>query len=214
MLDPRTATHTLRHRAQLLAVVVCTVAVAVAGCATAEARATPPVAAACDLQPGTLEPGATLEQAAGEYRLTLVGATSDGAAPSASGALRLAPNEAELLRFTRAGGAVDDTVRVPLYGWAEIDLAAVGAAEIGDVGARDPLRPGVLVLEQQGESEPDSITLRLGSLANQRDRQGAFDGGYTALYVTRVTPSGAFAGTWASGVHGRRIEGHFCAVPA
>lgn len=34
-----------------------------------------------------------------------------------------------------------------------------------------------------------------------------------ALHVTRVEETGGFSGTWTSGVHARRVEGHFCAVP-
>ena len=62
-----------------------------------------------------------------------------------------------------------------------------------------------------GARGPESITLRFGSLANRSDAQ-AFDGGFTALYVTDVS-AGRFAGTWASGVTGRSATGYFCAEP-
>ena len=155
-----------------------------------------------------------MEAAAGAYRLTLVATTAAGPQRWVSGALHLAPNEPSLRRITAAGGTVDETVSVPLYGWTDIDLPAVDALEIGDVRSQDPLQPGVLVLEPRlGSAAPTSITLRLGSLANRRDGQGAIDAGYTALYVLQVEEAGGFAGTWASGVHGRRVEGHFCATP-
>ena len=103
---------------------------------------------------------------------------------------------------------------VPLHGWAAIDLQSVGSLEIGDLGSRDPLSPGVLVLEQRPAfAAAVAITLRLGSIANRRTGETAVDGGFTALHVTRVEDSGSFSGTWVSGIHARRVEGHFCAVP-
>ena len=70
------------------------------------------------------------------------------------------------------------------------------------------------MLEQRPAfAAPVAITLRLGSIANRRTGQTAVDGGYTALHVTRVEESGGFSGTWISGVHAKRVEGHFCASP-
>ena len=184
------------------------------GCATAQGQRDQASVGACVPAAGELSAGATLEAAAGAYRLTLVNPRANGAPSTVTGTLRLEPNEPPLHRHTPARGVVDETVAVPLYGWADVDLSAVDALEIGNVGSQDPLRPGVLVLEQRpGSPVPASITLRLGSLANRRDGRSAIDGGYTALHVLRVEAAGSFAGTWASGVHGRRVEGHFCATP-
>ena len=112
---------------------------------------------------------ATLTAAAGEYRLTLV--TSAGGEPvAARGTLRLVPNEPALRTLAGAGDTTGSSVSAPLYGWAKIDLAVVGALELGSVGSQDPQRPGVLVLEQRphAAAAPPTITLRLGSLANRR----------------------------------------------
>ena len=175
-----------------------------------EERAPTPIAA-CIAREGELPPDASLVRGAGRYHLTLVAA---GGERSVTGALELAANEPPLRRPpATAAGSVDDTIRLPLYGWAAIDLAAVGALEIGDIASRDPLQPGVLVLEQRpAATAPVAITLRFGSIANRRDTAGAVDGGYMALHVAYVTPWGSFAGAWLSGVHARRVAGHFCAT--
>ena len=201
------------RRSPTALVVWVSVVLLLTGCATAQGQSDPPAVGECVAAHGELPATATLAAAAGTYRLILVNTRGNGAR-SVTGTLRLEPNEPPLHLFTTARGVVDETVAVPLYGWVDVDLSAVDALEVGDVGSQDPLQPGVLVLEQRlGSTAPASITLRLGSLANRRDGQGAIDGGYTALHVLRVEEAGSFAGTWASGVHGRRVEGHFCATP-
>jgi len=47
-----------------------------------------------------------------------------------------------------------------------------------------------------GQPPMTDIMLRLGSEANQRERQRV-DGGYTALRVRHLAPTG-FSGTWGS----------------
>ncbi len=186
------------------------VVLALMACASsADERSDPPASTECVAEVGALAADATLDSSAGAYRLTLAATATDGALRTVTGVLQLVPNEPRLRRLTRADAAAS----APLYGWAEIDLAEVGALEMGDVGSRDPLRPGVLVVEQRpGAAAPASITLRLGSLANRRDGQPASDGGYTALHVLRLDDSGSFAGRWVSGVRSKRVEGHFCAT--
>ena len=164
-----------------------------------------PANAPCVAERGELGAGATLDEAAGSYLLTLVAHAADGGQVSVSGTLHLEPNQPPLREFAEG-------VSTPLYGWVEIDLQAVGAAEVGAAGSRDPLRPGVLVLEQRPDPAlAPQITLRLGSLANLRTERGAFDGGYLALHVERKEP-GSFHGRWVSGVHASRVTGHFCAA--
>lgn len=185
----------------------------VASCAGgAEQRAPTPIAS-CIAREGALPADATLIRAAGRYHLTLITADDSGER-SVTGGLELTANEPALRRLPAgAGQRPDETVLLPLHGWAAIDLAAVDALEIGDIASRDPLQPGVLVLEQRpAAAAPVAITLRFGSIANRRDAAGAVDGGYMALHVSHVTPWGSFAGTWSSGVHARRISGHFCAT--
>ena len=194
----------------------------VGGCAGgAEERAPrvpagPTAISACVAREGELPAEATLVRGAGRYHLTLV-TVRDGAERSAMGTLELADNEPSLRRLPATGDAsadtADSTVLLPLYGWAAIDLAAVDALEIGDISSRDPLQPGVLVLEQRpAGNAPVAITLRFGSLANRRHGPQAVDGGYMALHVAHVAAWGSFAGTWSSGVHARRASGHFCAT--
>ena len=183
-------------------------------CMTQECVTQECVTQECVAQEESLDAGATLREAAGSYRLTLAAERRDGSRHATTGTLHLEMNPPALRRLSAAGAAADDSVSVPLYGWASIDLRPVGALEIGDLDSRDPRSPGVLVLEQRPAfAAPVAITLRLGSIANRRTGQTAVDGGYTALHVTRLEESGGFSGTWISGVHGNRVEGHFCAVP-
>ena len=179
-----------------------------------EVRPIPTAITACVARQGELRSDATLTRGAGRFHLTLV-TVRDGAERSVTGTLELADNEPSLRRLPATGGApTDDTVLLPLHGWAAIDLAAVDALEIGDIGSRDPLQPGVLVLEQRpAANAPVAITMRFGSLANRRHGPHAVDGGYMALHVAHITALGSFSGTWTSGVHARRTTGHFCAIP-
>lgn len=179
----------------------------------AQVPAGPTSISACTARDGALPAEATLVRGAGRYHLTLV-TVRDGAERSVMGTLELADNEPSLRRLPATGNApADNTVLLPLHGWAAIDLAAVDALEIGDIGSRDPLQPGVLVLEQRpAAGAPVAITLRFGSLANRRHGPQAIDGGYMALHVAHVAAWGSFAGTWSSGVHARRASGHFCAT--
>ena len=169
-----------------------------------EAQPKATVGPLCVAERGELGAGATLERAAGRYLLTLVAPAADGGQVSVSGSLHLKPNEPALREFAEG-------VSTPLYGWVEIELPAVGAVEVGDAGSRDPLRPGVLVLEQRPDAAAPQITLRLGSLVNLRSERNAFDGGYLALHVAHVE-DGRFSGGWVSGVHATRVAGHFCAA--
>jgi hypothetical protein len=187
----------------------------VASCAgTGEQRIPGPTPiAACIARDGELPGDATLVRGAGRYHLTLVAAEDSGV--SVTGTVELVANEGPLrrLRAAESIAAEDNTVLLPLYGWAAIDLTVVDAVEVGSIGSRDPLRPGVLVLEQRpAATAAVAITLRFGSIANRRDAAGAVDGGYMALHVAEVSPWGSFAGTWSSGVHARRVSGHFCAT--
>ena len=184
----------------------------VASCAGGGEERAPTPIAACVAREGELPADATLARGAGRYHLTLVTA-GDGAGRTVTGTLELKDNEPSLRRLPTAGEAPDETVLLPLHGWAAIDLAAVDALAIGDIGSRDPLQPGVLVLEQRTAGQaPVAITLRFGSIANRRAGNAAVDGGYMALHIAHIMPRGGFTGTWASGVHARRVTGHFCAT--
>ena len=142
-----------------------------------------------------LAPEASLAGMSGDYRLTLETA---GAQPaSTEGLLTLRPLPEALQEM--AGAAT------PLGGSADIDVEAVGALRLGDLGSDNPAAPGVLVIETAGPS----IMLRLGSEPNRRD-QVSFDLGYTVLTVHQIGTTG-FAGSWRSGSGGVVNEGYFCA---
>ena len=147
----------------------------------------------------------------GEYQLRLVATSGAKVGSRVDGRLRLQPQTGELRYRSRAGA--DSSVVHPMYGAAELDLGAVDAVQVGSISSLDPAEPGVLVIERHeraGRTPRADITLRLGSEANRRDRQRV-DGGYTALRVRELSPSG-FSGTWASGVLRERSAGYFCAV--
>jgi hypothetical protein len=147
----------------------------------------------------------------GEYQLKLVATSGAKAGSSVDGTLRLQPQTGELRYRSRLGA--DSSVIHPMYGAAELELAAVDAVQVGSISSTDPMAPGVLVVEQHaraGQPPRAEITIRLGSEANRRDRQRV-DGGYTALRVRKLSPSG-FSGSWASGVLRERSAGYFCAL--
>jgi len=137
---------------------------------------------------------------AGSYALTMVGAAAYGSIATAEGTLALIEQIPELLEM--------NSVRTPLYGATDIDVAAVGALPVGDLSSDDAQAPGVLVMESSAENVP-RIRLRFGSEANRGDLV-RFDGGFTELTVTEFA-NGGFSGIWRSGVQGTSSDGFFCA---
>lgn len=148
--------------------------------------------------------GTSAEQLAGTYQLRMVATEGPEAGQAADGTLRLQPYD-QSLREVTVGGIRDTSASYVLYGNTEVDPDAVGAVSPGDLGSRDPLRPGVVLIERKG-----AITLRMGAEANRRDVV-RFDGGYLALRVVEAADD-RFAGSWASGVGTQRSAGYFCAV--
>lgn len=155
-----------------------------------------PGPAACAPTNGGLASGATMASMDGSYTVHLVG--DDGRVTTA--ALSLTPQPADMRRLQDA--------MTPLGGTIDVDLAAIGAEQVGALDSTDPEAPGVLVLESDG-SEGRTILLRLGSEANERGRM-SFDGAFAVLSVQRMA-DGGFSGRWWSGVREARTEGHFCA---
>jgi hypothetical protein len=151
------------------------------------------------------------DEIAGEYQLRLVATSGAKVGSTVDGTLSLQPQTGRLRYRPRPGA--DSSLVHPLYGSAEVDLDAVDAVQVGSISASDPAAPGVLVIERHeraGQAPRAEITLRLGSEANRQDRQRV-DGGYTALKVRQVSPTG-FSGSWRSGVLRERSAGYFCAV--
>ncbi|HEX7336145.1 MAG TPA: hypothetical protein VF252_02965 [Gemmatimonadales bacterium] len=155
--------------------------------------------------PGTGGPKADAEGLVGSYRLKLVATEGPRAGQATEGTLGLRPYEGSL-RAVTIDGMRDTAASYVHYGSADVDLEAVGAVRLGNLGSLDPTRPGAVVLERKGV-----ITLRLGSEANRRDVV-RFDGGFTALRVAGASREG-FTGSWTSGVGIQRSSaGYFCAV--
>jgi hypothetical protein len=156
----------------------------------------------CGPREGVLPTDARAEDLTGEYDLLLVAGTGEATGSRVAGELVLQPYAT----------AREASVPFRLTGTADIVLEQVGAVRLGDLMSRDTVAPGVAVLERRvgaAGGEVPEITLRLGSLANQRNIT-RFDGAYTALRVTWMDMVG-FGGSWASGVAGPESEGYFCA---
>jgi hypothetical protein len=175
-----------------------------AGCGGANPGQADPQTCA-PVQAPASDPAAT--DLVGQYTVRLIATSGAKEGASASGRLTLMEHDSAYRSLERADGSVDTTFSFPLYGTAEVDLAAVGATAPGDPGSTDPLSPGVLAIQR-----PGGVMLRLGSEANRRGVR-RFDGGYTVLELQQVTDQG-FAGTWRSGLGLEQAGGHFCAVKA
>lgn len=99
--------------------------------------------------------------------------------------------------------------RTMYIGSMDIDLAGVGALQMGRLDTDDPDMPGVVVQVHDSDGTVE-VLLRLGSEANRTDRT-RFDGGYTVLRVNGMTEN-AFGGNWTSGVSRTDAQGTFCAT--
>lgn len=146
---------------------------------------------------------------AGAYRLRMV-RTGDTA--STEGLLTLERNVDSLRFAATIDGRLDSAVVHPLFGYSDIDLGPIGADAPGSIASRDPMAPGVLVIQWSSGGSPvvTNVMLRFGAAANQR-AVTQFDAVYTALRVAQVTEPG-FSGTWSSGAGFRDVQGNFCAT--
>ena len=136
--------------------------------ADASVAATATGGQACVPVEGALSSDASLSGMPGSYRLTL--ATSDTPPVSTEGSLVLEPLPEALQEM--AGAAT------PLGGTADIDVEAVGALRLGDLGSADPAAPGVLVIESPGPS----VLLRFGS--DPAPMRSWLDGGTWHIVMT------------------------------
>ena len=127
-------------------------------------------------------------QFVGEYSLTMVATSGARKGNSATGSLAL------------DGHA----------GHASIALDSVGAIAAGNIGSRDPNRPGVLLVRRPNDSSAaGDPMLRFGADANRSDSR-PFDSAYLILLVDVSTATG-FSGRWRSGVNTTLSSGYFCA---
>ena len=162
------------------------------------------------LPPASLPPGAL----AGTYTLTLVARSGDRAGNRTEGAVQLVRSDSAD-RGRRPDGttvapapAIDNVL--PLYGWADVTLADVGAIASRDPRTRDPIYPGVLVLlgPPRGATTGWGLVLvALGSMS--RDGSQTLDAPTTSLYATRVDSAGMW-GRWTSGGLSQISDGYFC----
>jgi hypothetical protein len=154
----------------------------------APSAASPVAARPCVAADSTKGLRASALQLAGEFRLTMI----------ATGGARTGRSATGLLTF-------DGRI-----GHASIALDSVGAIAAGDIGSRDPNRPGVLLVPAPNDSASAAgPMLRFGADANRTDIR-AFDSAYLILLVDAITTAG-FSGRWRSGVGTQLSSGHFCA---
>jgi hypothetical protein len=161
--------------------------------------------AECVVGGGTVASDASTADWAGAYTVALL--SSDGT--RVDGSLTLADQLEEFRELVGPDGEVAANTQIPLFGWVDLDVSAVGAVIPGNAESQDPEAPGVVVLESRMGEQAPNILLRLGSEANQRGLV-RFDGAFTVLRVTEIGSDG-FRGHWNSGVGVERAEGTFCA---
>jgi hypothetical protein len=173
---------------------------------------------ACSISPAGAHRTATM-LLVGNYELTLETTSGLNAGNSATGSLWLArTSPSDSSPATGRRPARSDTREVPYYGAAHLDFERVGAPVFLDdtlvprPESRDPVRPGVVVLLQNWESDtlPPTLVLVIGSLMNRRDDEGWEDGPGIGLWV-RATNERDFSGNWREAGIVRGGQGHFCA---
>ena len=183
-------------------------------CAAAQQATSTP----CAISPvGAKRPATTL--AVGTYELTLVATTGLKTGNATTGSLwltRTTPSDSSPKTGHRP--ARSGRRGVPYYGSAVVDFERVGAPVFRDdtlvppPESRDPVRPGVLVLLQNWQTDtlPRTLVLVIGSLSNRRDDEGWMDGPGIGLWV-RSTTGSDFSGDWYEFGIIRGGQGHFCA---
>ena len=173
---------------------------------------------ACSGTPAsTQRPATTLS--VGNYELTLVTTSGLKAGSAATGSLWLARTSlSDSSPVTGRRPARSGRRGVPYYGAVELDFERLGAPVfrndtlVPPPESRDPVRPGVVVLVQNWQTDtlPRTLVLVIGSLTNRRDEEGWADGPGIGLWV-RATKDRDFSGTWSEFGIIRGGQGHFCA---
>lgn len=165
-----------------------------------------------DIAPGIDEEAVT--KLAREWNARFHAVSGPRAGASADARMSLEAAKGDLRRILSPTGLGPADVVLPYFGSLDLDVAALGGVSAGDPASVDSMMPGVLVIQRNapGSSTPRSITIRVGSEANDRHVQ-RFEGAYFALRVTHVSAH-LLAGAWASGIRLERASGYFCAYPA
>src|SRR5215510_5856453 len=159
--------------------------------------------------------------APGTYSVRFVATWGSRAGSEMVGRLTLLPTSKQDRSLVSELSAPEDEViaAIPLYGWLEGDLRAVGAPISSsdtaepDPESRDPLRPGVLlhlITWRSGYPKPTPV-LTVATVSNLRDGQKRSDGGGIGMWVHAVDGHG-FVGDWDEWGVMKDGRGRFCAT--
>jgi hypothetical protein len=156
----------------------------------------------------------------GVYQLVMVATGGPAAGKRVEGRLELRRTAlSDRSPHTGAGPERPDTGMTPLYGFSDLDFAAVGVSlspgsEIPAPTSRDPIYPGLLAHVQNwgSHTHPQQNALTVGTQSNVRAKLEAHmvDGPGAGLWVRRLRTDG-FEGTWRPWGRGGGW-GYFCAV--
>jgi hypothetical protein len=172
----------------------------------------------CSIPPAGAQRPAT-RLSVGNYELTLVTTSGFKAGSAATGSLWLARTSAsDSSPLTGHRPARSGQRGVPYYGAVHLDFESLGAPVfrndtlVPQPESRDPVRPGVVVLLQNWQTDtlPRTLVLVIGSLTNRRDDEGWEDGPGIGLWV-RATKDRDFSGPWSQFGIVPGGQGHFCA---
>lgn len=168
----------------------------------------------CEPVQGELPVGLSAVGLAGTYRVLLVGTGGEARGKQLRGNLTLVPHDSSRQRFFSFFGRVNPSLRLPLYGQLDADLARLGAIVPGRSDGADPDRPGVEVRQVDAvyQDRPfTEITLLVGDEGNRRD-QITLDGAHFGMRVQHMAAT-EFRGAWRSSVGMTTFDasGHYCA---
>ena len=155
----------------------------------------------------------------GRYDLTLVATAGPKRGATVMGTIDLLrTSAADRSQVTGRQLTHVDTLAMPLYGWADVDFARVGAPVdltpidtlVPKSSSRDPARPGVVVLDFHWTNVGHRPMVAIGSLSGRRDDAGWADGPGIGLSVW-YNRGADFTGVWDRFGVVRGGSGYFCA---
>lgn len=188
------------------------VPLALAGCRRGKSE-TPPVGSESGEKPGSSGEDAQVEAKQlrpGRYRIELVADEGAKKGASSKGDLTLItarPDDSSPVTSEKPTSRVGE--RYPLYGYTNLDFKAVDAPmpakyERGEIppapDSRDPIYPGVLVLELPPEGERvmgAKWILTIGTVSNMRTSRRVTDGAGIALRV-KAHEGDSLSGVWTA----------------